>query len=199
MTPPGSAVVLEKPPHREELHEHHQPGPGEPAGRRAADAVFALLSNPSRHPDFDGSGMIVSPATSDPLTGVGDVFTMRMHNEEMGDDVIDNHVVEFVPDRRIAWEPVLSAASREEDRESIGNGLHHRWGYELEAAGPDATLVTEFFDCSRSPEDFQRVLRGGSVGRRRSPSPWRRSSSSSRAALRGRPPCPRRSMHPARR
>jgi hypothetical protein len=28
---------------------------------------------------------------------------------------------------------------------------------------PDVTLVTEFFDCSRSPEDFQNVLKGGSV------------------------------------
>jgi uncharacterized protein YndB with AHSA1/START domain len=126
-------------------------------------AVFALLSDPNRHPEVDGSGMLVSPATPGTLTGVGEVFTMRMRNEEMGDYAIDNHVVEFEPDRRIAWEPVLSSASREEDREYIGNSFRHRWGYELEAVGPGATLVTEFFDCSRSPEDFRQVLRGGSV------------------------------------
>lgn len=126
-------------------------------------AVFALLSDPSRHLDIDGSGMLVSLVTPGRLSGVGDVFTMRMRNDEMGDYTIDNHVVEFEPDRRIAWEPVLGSASREEDRGDVGNSLHHRWGYELEADGPGATLVTEFFDCSRSPEDFQRILRGGAI------------------------------------
>jgi hypothetical protein len=81
----------------------------------------------------------------------------------MGEYSIDNQVVEFDQDRRIAWEPVLSAASREEDKAYIGQGLRHQWGYELESVAPDVTLVTEFFDCSRSPEDFQNVLKGGSV------------------------------------
>jgi hypothetical protein len=81
----------------------------------------------------------------------------------MGDYCIDNHVVEFERDRCIAWEPVLSAASRPEDEKDIGRRLHHRWGYELQTAGPHATVVTEFFDCSRSPQDFQKVLKGGSV------------------------------------
>ncbi|HUC06212.1 MAG TPA: SRPBCC family protein [Acidimicrobiales bacterium] len=126
-------------------------------------AVFALLSDPRRHPQFDGSGMLVGVATPGPVTEVGDVFSMHMHNENMGDYTIDNHVVEFDPDRRIAWEPVLSEASRTEDEAYIGTRLHHRWGFELEADGPDATLVTEFFDCSASPADFQQQLEGGSI------------------------------------
>jgi uncharacterized protein YndB with AHSA1/START domain len=128
-----------------------------------APAVFALLSDPGRHPDFDGSGMLIGLVTPGLLTGVGNVFTMRMHNDDMGEYTIDNHVVEFDLNRRISWEPVLSAASREEDKPDIGHSLHHRWGYELEAVEPGATLVTEFFDCSRSPEGFQAVLKGGSV------------------------------------
>jgi hypothetical protein len=131
----------------------------------SAAGVFALLSDPSHHPSLDGSGMLVDSITPGVLSGVGDVFTMRMHNDEMGSYAIDNHVVEFDRDRRIAWEPVLSAASREEDKPDIGHNLHHQWGYELEAIEAGATLVTEFFDCSTSPEQFQDALQSDWVSR----------------------------------
>jgi len=72
-----------------------------------------------------------------------------------------NHVVEFEPDRRIAWEPVLASASRPEDVEEIGNSTHQVWGYRLAPSGPGATEVTEFFDCSRSPEWLREAVRGG--------------------------------------
>jgi hypothetical protein len=120
-----------------------------------AAAVFAFLCDPSHHRESDGSGMLVGLVTPGIVTSVGDVFTMRMHNDVMGDYTIDNHVVEFEPERRIAWEPVLSAASRDEDKPYIGKSMRHRWGYELEAVEPQSTLVTEFLDCSRSPEVFQ--------------------------------------------
>jgi uncharacterized protein YndB with AHSA1/START domain len=123
-----------------------------------AAAVFALLSDPGRHSHFDGSGMLVDLVTPGILTSVGNVFTMRMHNDFLGDYTIDNHVVEFDPERRIAWEPVLKATSREEAKPNIGHNLHHRWGYELEAVGPTATFITEFFDCSRSSEEWQEDL-----------------------------------------
>jgi hypothetical protein len=84
---------------------------------------------------------------------------MRMHNEFLGDYTIENHVVEFDPERRIVWEPVRSATSREEAKSNIGHNLHHRWGYELQAESPTATLRTEFFDCSRSTEDWQEDLK----------------------------------------
>jgi hypothetical protein len=120
-----------------------------------ASAVFAFLCDPSNHPETDGSGMLVDLVTPGVLKGVGDVFTMRMHNDVMGDYSIDNHVVEFDEEKRIAWEPVLSVASRKEDEQYVGQSMRHRWGYELEAVEPDSTLVTEFLDCSDSPEDFQ--------------------------------------------
>jgi hypothetical protein len=83
---------------------------------------------------------------------------MRMHNDFLGDYTIDNHVVEFDPEQRVVWEPVLRATSREEAQPNIGHNLHHRWGYELEAVDPAATVITEFFDCSRSSEDWQEDL-----------------------------------------
>jgi hypothetical protein len=102
--------------------------------------------------------MVVELVTPGMLTSVGNVFTMRMHNAFLGDYTIDNHVVEFDPERRIAWEPVLSATSRDEAKPNIGHNLRHRWGYELEAVTPAATFLSEFFDCSRSSEDWQEDL-----------------------------------------
>jgi hypothetical protein len=86
---------------------------------------------------------------------------MSMHNDEMGDYEITNHVVDYQPNRRIAWEPVLTAASREEDKADIGDRSHHRWIYELTPDGPDATLVTETYDCTQAPEWLRRAVKNG--------------------------------------
>lgn len=84
-----------------------------------------------------------------------------MHNDEMGDYEMTNHVVDYEPDRRIVWEPVKAAASRDEDAVDVGLPAHHRWGYVLAPDGPEATLVTETYDCTASPEWLQRSVRGG--------------------------------------
>lgn len=127
------------------------------------EKVFSLLADPSRHPEIDASGMLVELATPGKLTGVGNVFTMRMNNSFMGKYTIDNRVIAFDPNRHIAWEPVLSSATRREDDPYIGVNLNHRWGYKLEAIQPTATMVTEYFDCSRSPASFQEELQGGQI------------------------------------
>jgi len=54
------------------------------------------------------------------ITSTGEVFVMNMHNTEMGEYEITNHVVEYELHRRIGWEPVLSGASRAEDAQGIG-------------------------------------------------------------------------------
>jgi hypothetical protein len=53
-------------------------------------------------------------------SGVGDAFRMRMRNDEMGDYIVVNHVVEYEQDRQIGWEPELHQASRPEDAPEIG-------------------------------------------------------------------------------
>jgi hypothetical protein len=126
-----------------------------------ADEIFVILSDPARHPEFDGSGMLRAGGTGGSLLGVGDVFTMKMHNDEMGDYEMDNHLVEFETDRRIGWEPSLSAASRPEDIGEIGARLGHRWSYELEPDGEGATVVTERFDCARAPEWLRTAVDNG--------------------------------------
>ncbi len=127
-----------------------------------AQELFQILADPARHPGIDGSGMLTQAAGRSVITGVGDSFTMRMHNAEMGDYEMTNHVVEYQRDRRIGWEPVLSAASRAEDQADIGDRSEpHRWSYELTPAGPDATIVTEIYDCTQAPEWLRKAVKNG--------------------------------------
>ena len=67
---------------------------------------------------------------------------MKMHNDEMGDYEMSNHVVEYKLNRRIGWEPVLKEASREEDQADIGNPGEHRWTYDLMPVDAGSSLVT---------------------------------------------------------
>lgn len=125
-----------------------------------AEKLFDFLARPANHPLIDGSGML-RESSGGVIGGVGDVFTMTMHNDEMGDYEIANHVVEYEPGRRIGWEPVLKAASRPEDQAGIGDRIDYRWSYELTPLDPASTLVTESYDCSRAPEWLRTAVKGG--------------------------------------
>jgi hypothetical protein len=127
----------------------------------SAEDLFAILAHPARHPGIDGSGMLRQALSTSPITKTGDTFVMKMHNAEMGDYEITNHVVEFERNRRIGWEPVLSAASRAEDQGDIGDRNEHRWSYELEPVGLSSTVVTEIYDCTRAPEWLRNAVKNG--------------------------------------
>jgi len=127
-----------------------------PAGK-----LFGLLVHSANHPLIDGSGMLREAPSDVVLSRVGDVFPMRMHNDEMGDYEMSNQVVEYELNRRIGWEPVLDAASREEDQAGIGDRAEHRWSYEFTPINPESTLVTETYDCVRSPGWLRRAVKGG--------------------------------------
>ena len=85
---------------------------------------------------------------------------MNMHHDELGDYQMRNEVAGYEARRRLAWEPARVAASAEE-QEAIGDPARYRWGYEFSPDGPGATLVTETFDCSRSPQDLREAVRDG--------------------------------------
>ncbi|MGW5663176.1 SRPBCC family protein [Streptomyces sp. NPDC003758] len=119
---------------------------GAPAGE-----VFRILADPGRHPDLDGSGMLRRGGSGVMLSGVGDVFVMRMHYERYGDYEMNNHVVEFEPGRRIGWEPRPGRGHPDASRPGAAWG--HRWIFDLVPQGAGATVVTEIFDGSRLPED----------------------------------------------
>ena len=125
-----------------------------------AERLFALLADSANHPLIDGSGMVREPSPAVKVSRAGDAFVMDMHHERFGDYQMRNEVVEYEAGRRLTWEPARVAASPEE-QEAIGDPAHYRWGYELSLDGPGATLVTETFDCTRSPEDLREAVKEG--------------------------------------
>jgi hypothetical protein len=92
------------------------------------------------------------------ITGVGDVFVMKMHFSGLGDYEMNNRVVECEQDRRIGWEP---EAGRGHPHEGRWRG--QRWSYQLTPDGPDATVVTEIYDCSRAPGEDRAGMDNGTV------------------------------------
>jgi len=126
----------------------------------AAD-LFAILADPARHLELDGSRMLRGAVTDAVISGVGDVFVMAMYYRPLGEYEMNNHVVEYQPNRRIGWEP---AAGRGHPGESATDARWgQRWSFELEPDGPDATVVTHRYDCSRVPERERAAMAGGRV------------------------------------
>ncbi|HWC33613.1 MAG TPA: SRPBCC family protein [Mycobacteriales bacterium] len=133
----------------------------------SADRIFAVLADPGRHLDFDGSGMLRGSDGAGPLTAAGDRFVMRMYFDGMGGDyAMDNHVVEFEPGRRIAWTP-SAADERVTDNTGgeVGVPAGHRWSFELEPDGPSATVVTETYDCTAAPDQLREAVGQGEIWR----------------------------------
>jgi uncharacterized protein YndB with AHSA1/START domain len=96
------------------------------------EAVFALLADPQRHHELDGSGSVRRAVAGPRRLQLGDRFGMHMR---IGLPYrVTNRVVELEPDRRIAWCHFARAI----------------WRYELEPAA-GGTRVTETFDWSGSP------------------------------------------------
>ena len=103
--------------------------------------IFALLADAAKHSEFDGSGTVRgSRQDSQPLS-LGTTFGMSMH---MGIPYsTSNTVVEFEPDRRIAWKTTGLKGL-------IGGRV---WRYELEPAA-DGTVVRETWDLSQDKQGF---------------------------------------------
>jgi len=120
-----------------------------------AGHIFQMISNPQRHKDFDGSGMLRGSVLDRPISKVGDTFTMKMNR--LGDDyLMVNYVVEFEPDRRLFWEPAPGDSSRAEgnDPSKVGIPAGYRWGYILTPDDDDSTVVTEVFDYGPLSEEL---------------------------------------------
>jgi hypothetical protein len=110
----------------------------------AAAAIFALLSDPGRHREIDGSGTVRDAISSAGSTGtaqqplrLGSVFGMGM---KLGIPYrMNNTVVEFEQDRLIAWQPRPDTLLM---RPFLGGRI---WRYELEPTD-GGTLVRESWD-----------------------------------------------------
>lgn len=105
------------------------------------EEIFALLADAGQHAEFDGSGMVQGTrGDPQPLT-LGSTFGMAM---KLGllPYPIRNTVVEYEPDRLIAWKHFGA----------------HRWRYELEPVDGDSTKVTESFDWSHYPTPLDKLV-----------------------------------------
>lgn len=98
----------------------------------SADRIFELIADPAQQPVWDGNDNLKQAAPGQRVRAVGDVFTMLLTTES----VRENHVVDFVEGRRIAWRPA------EQGHAPPG----HLWAWELEPLGPSRTLVTHTYD-----------------------------------------------------
>ena len=130
----------------------------------SAHDIFRVLANPVRHPEFDGSASLRGAGSAAVISGVGDVFVMKMYFPHIGDYEMNNHVVEYERDRRIGWEPVAGRGhpnAAPDSSESARWG--HRWSYQLTPDGPDATIVTEIYDCSQAPEEERAEMDNGNI------------------------------------
>jgi hypothetical protein len=97
----------------------------------APPEVFALLADPRRHAEIDGSGTVRGDVAGPARLRYGSQFSMRMR--VIVPYRITNTVVEYAEDRLLAWR-------------HFGG---HVWRWELAPEG-DGTRVVETFDWSRS-------------------------------------------------
>ena len=105
------------------------------------EKVFAILADPARHREIDGSGTVRDAVGGSTRLSLGARFGMDMKAGAPYRMV--NEVVEFEDDRRIAWQarpdrPAFAA-------KAIGGRI---WRYELEPRD-GGTLVRETWDISQ--------------------------------------------------
>jgi uncharacterized protein YndB with AHSA1/START domain len=94
------------------------------------EAVFDYVRRPANHPAISGDQSVRETTAGPETLGAGDSFGMSM---KIGLPYrVRCKVVEFEPDRKIAWH-------------NFGRQL---WRWEVEPAGEGTTLVTETFDLS---------------------------------------------------
>ena len=73
----------------------------------SAEAVFAVLADPSRHAAVDGTGRVRDSVDGQRLTGSGQIFRVAMYHENHPDGSYEmcNLVLAFEPPRVISWKP----------------------------------------------------------------------------------------------
>lgn len=108
-----------------------------------AERIFALIADPAQQPRWDGNENLQEAPLGQRVRAVGDVFSMRLSTG----GIRQNHVVDFVEGRRIAWRPA------EVDTAPPG----HLWAWELEPLGSSRTRVTHTYDWSQLTDEKRMV------------------------------------------
>lgn len=115
----------------------------------AADRVFELIADPALQPSWDGNDNLVTADPGQRPRRVGDVFATEVTKGGLR----ENHVVEFVEGRLIAWRPA------DVGRPPAG----HLWRWELQPLGADLTRVTHTYDWTQLTDE-RRFPRARAMG-----------------------------------
>jgi hypothetical protein len=126
-----------------------------------AAAVFAILADPARHADLDGSGTVLGLVSGGPIRAVGDRFRMSMDRPGRADYRSDNVVVLFEPGVAVGW------ATADLDEEPPG----YTWSFRITPVTPQRCTVAHTYDWAAvtdpallrrfpqvSPEEMSRTL-----------------------------------------
>ncbi|MDN5821628.1 MAG: SRPBCC family protein [Brachybacterium sp.] len=114
-------------------------------------AVFALLTDPSRHHETEPTDWVRGPLETEPapLTEVDQIFGIEMFHENAGGRYdMHNRVIALDPERTIAWQPGQYGPDG-----SWGAG-GWTWRYDLASVG-GSTRVTLTYDWSAVPESLR--------------------------------------------
>jgi uncharacterized protein YndB with AHSA1/START domain len=101
--------------------------------------IFDLIADPAQQPLWDGNHNLANAEPGQRIRNVGEVFRMTLTHGA----VRENHIVDFVEARRIAWTP------SEEGQSPPG----HLWRWELEPLGDGSTRVTHTYDWSQLTDE----------------------------------------------
>lgn len=111
--------------------------------------IFALLSDPGRHAEIDGSGMLRGLISGPrPLGRVGDSFIMSMHQDGIGNYQMRNNITRFEKDYAIEWAPRIypPGALRHVLGDLDPSG--HTYGWTLDKVPAEGTRITHVYDWS---------------------------------------------------
>ena len=120
-----------------------------------AHAIFLLVSDPVRHVDIDGSGMLQAAPGARPLTAVGQTFDMDMDRRPLGDipDMAEYQVrctvTQLIPGRLIEW--TVRAAGKPP--------AGHVYGWQVEPLTDGECLVSNYCDWTKITDDLRARFR----------------------------------------
>lgn len=109
------------------------------------EAVFELIADPGRQPEWDGNDNLGSASEGQRVRGIGGSFITTLTK---GVDR-ENHIVDFTEGRLIAWKP----------SEVGGEPFGQKWVWEIEPTGQRTCLVRHTYDWTqlRDPQRLSRA------------------------------------------
>jgi Polyketide cyclase / dehydrase and lipid transport len=121
----------------------------------SAHAIFLLVTDPARHVDIDGSGMLQVAPDARPLTEVGQTFDMDMDRRPLGDIPhmteykVRCTVTQLIPDRLIEW------TVRAVGKPPAG----HVYGWQIQPLTGGECLVSNYCDWSAISDELRARFR----------------------------------------